>query len=116
MQDQQHYLLNVLELLERTRFDWKSQDSRNIEILSSLLLPPLLFPVLISNLQVTLLSIVELLPELLEDVTWLLTLQNTCDRVIYSFPVKNRTRNGNQRYCGLLSCFSNGFPRTCLLH
>ena len=50
MQDQQHYLLNVLELLEGTGIDWKSLDSRNIEIFSSLLS---LLPELISNLQVT---------------------------------------------------------------
>ena len=49
MQDQQLYLLNVLELFEGTRIDWKSLDSRNIEIFSSLL--PLV-PELISNLQV----------------------------------------------------------------
>ena len=47
MQDQQHYLPNVLELLEDTEINWKSLDSRNIEIFSSLLL---LLPVLISNL------------------------------------------------------------------
>ena len=50
MQDQLHYLLNVLELLESTGIDWKSLDSRNIETFSSLLL---LLPELISNLQVT---------------------------------------------------------------
>ena len=44
------FLMNVLELLEGTRIDWKSLDSRNIEIFSSLLS---LLPVLISNLQVT---------------------------------------------------------------
>ena len=49
MQDQQHYLLKVLELLEGTGIDWKSLDSRSIEIFSSLLL---LLPELISNLQV----------------------------------------------------------------
>ena len=37
MQDQWHYLLNVLELLEGAGIDWKSLDSRNIEIFSSLL-------------------------------------------------------------------------------
>ena len=32
MQDQQHVFLNVLGLLEFTRIDWKSLDSRNVEI------------------------------------------------------------------------------------
>ena len=48
--DQQHSLLNVHELLEGTGIDWKSLDSRNIDISSSLLL---LLPELIFNHQVT---------------------------------------------------------------
>ena len=47
---QQHYLLNVLELLEGTGIDWKILDSRNVDTFSSLLS---LFPRLIFNLQVT---------------------------------------------------------------
>ena len=50
MQVNQHYLLNILELLEGTRIDGKSLDSRNIEIFSSLLS---LLPELILNLHVT---------------------------------------------------------------
>ena len=49
IQDQQHCLLNVLELLEITGIDWKSLDSSNIETFSQLLL---LLPEWISNLQV----------------------------------------------------------------
>ena len=37
MQDQQHCLLNVLELLEGTGLDWKSLDSHNIETFSLLI-------------------------------------------------------------------------------
>ena len=50
MQDQQHYLLNVLDMLEGTGIDWNSLVSRNIKIFSSLLF---LLPQLISNLQIT---------------------------------------------------------------
>ena len=67
MQDQQHYLLNVLELLEGTGIDGKSLDSRNIVMLSSLLS---LLPELKTNLKLPLRSIVELLllPALFDDV------------------------------------------------
>ena len=67
MQDQQHCLLNVLELLEDTGIDWKSLDSRNIEIFSSLLSP---LPELISNHQVTVAKHRRTsLPALVDDVT-----------------------------------------------
>ena len=33
-QDQRNFVLNVLELLEGTVIDWKSLDSRNVEIFS----------------------------------------------------------------------------------
>ena len=54
MWDQQHCLLNVLDLLEITGIDWKNLDLRNIEIFSLLLL---LLSGSISNLQVTILAL-----------------------------------------------------------
>ena len=141
MPDQQHYLLNVLDLLEGTGIDWKSLDSRNVETISSLHLQ---LPELMSNLPVTIAkrrrtsasctlqwchcsgSLRRFLEGLIDHVAaigwWLLTLFYTHDRVIVVFqcrsiPFKNRNTNWSQRYCGFVSwsCFSNGFPRSYVL-
>ena len=93
MQDQQHYLLNVLELLEGTRIDWKSLDSRNIEIFSSHLS---LLPELTSNpssnhceassnfffLHSSMMSLQWIADHVLAIGWWLLTLHNTYDRCV----------------------------------
>ena len=127
-------------IAEGTGIDWKSLDSSNIEILSSLLL---LVPGSISNLQVAIAkhrrtsscarqwchcsgSLRRFLEGVKDHVVsarwWLLTLHNTYDRVIVCFnidpfPFKNKNRNGRQRCFGLLSwsCFSNGFHWSCVL-
>ena len=139
-QDQQHFLLNVLELLEGTGIGWESLDSHNIEIFSWFL--PL--PVLISSLQVTIAkrrrtsafctlrryhcsgSPHHFLAGLIDHVAaigWqlfhsitLLIVWSLCFNVD-PFPFKHKNRNWSQRYCMLLSwsCFSNGFLRSCVL-
>ena len=96
MQDQQHYLLNVLELLEGTRIDWKSLDSRSIEIFSSLLLPFARVDIQsISNhceassnfcLHSSMMSLQWIAPSIPRGTGWSrrnyrVTLKNTCDRV-----------------------------------
>ena len=112
MQDQKHYLLNVLELREGTGIDWKSLDSHNIQIVSSLLL---LLQELTSNLQVTIAknrrtssscrchcsgSLRRFFEGLIDHVVavewWLLTIHKTHDRVIVVFSISihsiSRTR------------------------